>query len=154
MRFDTDKKSAKENEEDNQHDPYAVAVKGHCKGTLPGLQIVGHVPIELSRYVYFAIKHGCSFRVHVLDQTPIRSPLVQGGQEIVCTVTATCILPGIRKLRVLIEQLCSVERNKEDESGAILTDLRKLLERLSITDEGEIEDEDREDTDILTYHDQ
>ena len=97
---------------------------------------------------------GAPSRSLVLDRTRIRSPLVQGGQEIVCTVTATCILPGIRKLRVLIEQLCSVERNKEDESGAILTDLRKLLERLSITDEGEIEDEDREDTDILTYHDQ
>jgi hypothetical protein len=37
-----------ENEEDNQHVPYAVAVKGHCKGALPGLQIVGYVPIELS----------------------------------------------------------------------------------------------------------
>jgi hypothetical protein len=56
---------------------------------------------------------------------------------------------------VLIEQLYSVERNEEDESGAILTDLRKLLDQgLSITDEGEIEDEDREDTDILMYHDE
>ena len=55
---------------------------------------------------------------------------------------------------MLIKQQYSVERNEEDQSGAILTDLRKLLERLSITDEGEIEDEDREDTDILKYHDE
>jgi hypothetical protein len=44
---------------------------------------------------------------------------------------------------VLIDQQYSVKRNEEDESGAILTDLRKLLEGLSITDEEEIEDEDR-----------
>ena len=136
------------------HDPYAVAVKGHCKGTLPGLQIVGHVPIELSRYVYYAIKHGCTFRVRVLERAPIRSPLVQGGQEIVCMVTATWVLAGIRKLRGLIEQQYSVERNEEDESAAILTDLRRLLEGLSITDAEEIEDEDQEDTDILMFHDE
>ena len=39
-----------ENEENNRYDPYAAAVKGHCKGTLPGVQIIGHFPIEISRY--------------------------------------------------------------------------------------------------------
>ena len=105
-----------------------MAVKGHCKGTLRGVQIIGHVPIEISRYLFFAIKHGCSFKVCVSEQTPIRSPLVQGGQEIVCMVTATWTLAGLRKFCMLIEARYSVNNNEEDESAAILTDLRGLLE--------------------------
>ena len=64
-----------ENEDTNRYDPYAVAVKGHCKGTLPGVQIIGDVPIEISSYLFFAIKHGCSFEVRVSEQTPILSDL-------------------------------------------------------------------------------
>ena len=33
----------------------AVAVKGHCKGILLGVQIIGLVPIEIPRYLFFAI---------------------------------------------------------------------------------------------------
>ena len=66
------------------------------------------------------------------EQTPIRSPLVQGGQEIVCMVTATWTLAGLRKFRMLIEAQYSVDNNEEDESAAILTDLRRLLEGLKM----------------------
>ena len=44
-----------ENEENNRYDPYAVAVKGHCKGTLREALIIGHVPIDISHYLFFAI---------------------------------------------------------------------------------------------------
>ena len=64
-----------ENEENNRYYPYAMAVKGHCKGTLPGVQIIGHVPIEISSYLFFAINYGCSFKVRVSEQTPILSDL-------------------------------------------------------------------------------
>ena len=66
------------------------------------------------------------------EQTPIRSPLVQGGQEIVGMVTATWTLAGLRKFRMLKEAHCSVDNNEEDESAALLTDLRRLLEGLNI----------------------
>ena len=56
------------------------------------------------------------------EQMPIRSPLVQGGQEIVCMVTATWTLAGLRSFRVLIEAQYSVDNNEEDELVDILTD--------------------------------
>ena len=68
------------------------------------------------------------------EQTLIRSPLVQGGQEIVCMVTATWTLAGLRKFYMLIEAQYSVDNinNEENESAAILTDLRRLLEGLNL----------------------
>ena len=46
-----------------------------------------------------------------------------------------------------------VDNNEEDESAAILTDLRRILEGLNIADE-ELENEDQEDTDIIMYQDE
>ena len=82
--------------QNNRYDPYAVAVKGHCKGTLRGVLIIGHDPIEISRYLFFAIKHGCSFKVCVSEQTPIRSPLVQGGDCHLGTCWITKVLHAYR----------------------------------------------------------
>ena len=130
-----------------------MAIKGPCKGTLPGVQIIGHVPIEISRYLFFAINHGCPFKVRVSEQTPIRSPLVQGGQEIICMVTASWTLAGLRKFRMLIEAQYSVDNNEEDESAAILTDSRRPLEGLNLADE-KLENEDQEDTGIIMYQDE
>ena len=41
---------------------------------------IGHVPIEISGYIHFAIMHHSKFKVSVLEATPVRSPL--GGLEI------------------------------------------------------------------------
>ena len=54
---------------------------------------------------------------------------------------------------MLIEAQYSVINNEDDESAAILTDLRRLLEELDIADE-ELENEDKEDTDIIMYQDE
>ena len=48
---------------------------------------VGHVPIEISRFINFAIVHGCNFKLSVVEPRPVRSPLVQGGLEIKATMT-------------------------------------------------------------------
>ena len=45
--------------------------------------------MELSRIVFYAIQHGCVFSGKVQNQLPVRSPLTQGGLEIVCTISAT-----------------------------------------------------------------
>ena len=54
---------------------------------------------------------------------------------------------------MLIEAQYSVDNNEEDESAAIWTDLRRLLEGLNIANE-ELENEDQEDTDIIMYQDE
>ena len=68
-------------------------------------------------------------------------------------VTATWTIAGWRQFRMLIEAQHSVDNNEEDESAAILTDLRRLLEGLNIANE-ELENEDQEDTDIIMYQDE
>ena len=68
-----------EQEYNNIHDEFAVAGK---TSNLPGRDTpitVGHVPREISRFVWFAIYHGASITARVADPQPIRSPLVQGG---------------------------------------------------------------------------
>ena len=52
------------NEPENRYDCYAVAVKSKLPGFLTDI-IVGHVPIELSRYLFYAQEHGCAFTVRV-----------------------------------------------------------------------------------------
>ena len=52
-----------------------------CSGFLTPI-IVGHVPLELSRIVFYAIQHGCVFSGKVQKERPVRSPLTQGGLEI------------------------------------------------------------------------
>ena len=59
----------------------------------------------------------------------------------------------ITKVGMLVEALYSVDNNEEDQSPAILTDLRRLLEGLNLADE-ELENEDQEDTDIIMYQDE
>ena len=43
--------------------------------------------MELSRYIFFSLKHGADYRLEVLDKTAYRSPLTQGGLEIKASVT-------------------------------------------------------------------
>ena len=44
----------------NEYDPFAVSV-------LRGRHIIGHVPIELSRIIFFALEHGCEFEAVVQE---------------------------------------------------------------------------------------
>ena len=75
------------------------------QGFLGHITVAGHVPIELSRYIFFAGQHGCSFVVKVEQSKPVVSPLVQGGLEIVCNVTAIWTSrPGLNKLRMFVEE--------------------------------------------------
>ena len=109
---------------------------------------------KISSYLFFAIKHGCSFKVRVSEQMPITSPLVQfkpGNRMHGDCYLDTCWITKI--LHMLIEAQYSVDNNEEDESAAILTDLRRLLEGLNIADE-ELKNGDQEDTDIMMYQDE
>ena len=44
--------------------------------------IVEHVPHELSRYLWYALRYGAIITAEVMDECPERSPLVQIGLEV------------------------------------------------------------------------
>lgn len=132
-------------EGDNAHDCYAVAVKGRCRGTLAP-QIVGHVPLELSRYIFFALHHGCGFSATVEREKPTRSPITQGGLEIICNVKVVWDNPaGLDLLKGLVN-MYSVENNEQDDSAEILRNLGDLL---NITMEAGMEVEQAVGGDII-----
>ena len=69
------------NEKNNKHNKYAVA--GYTK--LPGklvLCVVGHMPREISRCIWFATQGGANITARVVSTTVKQSPLTQGGLEI------------------------------------------------------------------------
>lgn len=115
-------------EADNVYDCFAVAVKTKCKGSLAPQEIVGHVPLELSRFIFFAIQHGCSFSAKVLTQKPVRSPLVQGGLEVVCAVSASWSnCAGLAVLEQVTGSKYSVDNNEKDDSTEILKNIGDVL---------------------------
>jgi len=71
----------------NKYDPCAVAVKGTFKENIAPI-VIGHVPVEISRYVYHSLSRNCRYTIKVCDRKPYRSPLTQGGLEVRCSVTA------------------------------------------------------------------
>ena len=74
-------------EENNPTDKYAIAVQQLVQASESGeLQdkwlTVGHMPIELSRQIYFFLKCGGSVQATVLDIALHRSPVTLKGLEI------------------------------------------------------------------------
>ena len=111
-------------ERNNAYDDFAVA--GFTK--LPGVllpSIVGHVPRELSRYVWFALEHGASIHGKVKSEMHRPSPLLQGGLEIPVTVTVEW--ENYLSLKILGDRITSVAYDMGtpyvDDSKAILIDL-------------------------------
>ena len=68
-------------EHDNVHDRFAVSGLTTLRGRLAPV-VVGHIPRELSRYVWYAQEKGAKFTGEVLTAKAKRSPLIQGGLEI------------------------------------------------------------------------
>ena len=63
----------------NCFDRYAIAAYQQFGATK---RIVGHLPRELSRYLYFIIFHGAHIKCKVINTNHRRPSLVQGGLEI------------------------------------------------------------------------
>ena len=67
-----------EKEEDNPYDVFAIKV-------IDGRGIiVGHLPMEISRSCFFLILRGSTLNCIVTDKKYFRSPIVQGGLNILC----------------------------------------------------------------------
>ena len=67
-------------------DQYAVAWMVKSKEKLVA-DVVGHVPQEISRFVYFFLHHGGSVDATVEDERYRPSPIAKGGLEIVLRAT-------------------------------------------------------------------
>ena len=72
-----------------------------------GLIVVGHVPRELSQYIWFSIREGAKFEAEVHKEKPMVSPLVQGGLEIPIKVSLTW--EELEKLSILAAKVKEVE---------------------------------------------
>ena len=68
-------------EKNNEHDRFAVAGQTNLPGTLSP-STVEHIPLELSRYIWYALERGASVNAEVKSVKYKPSPLVQGGLEI------------------------------------------------------------------------
>ena len=73
-------------EKDNKHDRFAVAGQTILTETL-FYSTVGHIPIELSRYIWYALQRGADIRGEVKSIRYKPSLLIQGGLEIPIEVT-------------------------------------------------------------------
>ena len=93
-------------EKDNKCDRFAVAGQTRLPETLfPST--VGHIPIELSRYIWYALKRGAIARGEVTSIRQKPSPLIQGGLEI--PVEVTVVWEDEKAMEIL--------RDKVDEVG-------------------------------------
>lgn len=68
-------------EEGNNFDIFAIKVINESN------DIIGHLPREISRPTKFLIDRGASITAKITSTTIRRSPLFQGGLEILCKVT-------------------------------------------------------------------
>ena len=79
---------------------------------------IGHMPIEISRVTKFFIDRGATITAQLVGNHYGRSPLVQGGLEIPCKITAT--IPGtvsnllcMEKYKELVTNLYIEPKNEE-----------------------------------------
>ena len=111
-------------EHNNPEDKFAVAGQAALPGRLAPVT-VGHIPREISRYMWYAIAHGADVTGKVDSPDPQRSPLLQGGLEI--KVILTIIWENeeneenMMKLKAKLESVSSEDYT--DKSADILKDM-------------------------------
>ena len=132
----------------NSFDRYAIAAYKQCGATE---QIVGHLPREISRFMYFIIFHGAQIVCKVINTHHRRSPLVQGGLEIPIEVTVTMNSSDANKQALARCQNWVELKYKEPVDGHFEDATDEILRMLRDTDSDESEDESEssEDTESV-----
>lgn len=113
-------------EKNNEHDRFAVAGQTKLPGTLSA-STVGHIPLEISRYIWYALQRDASINAEVKSAKYRPSPLVQGGLEIPIEVTVRWA--DKRGLHILKEKVDSVRYPVSDEEKYI-DDSKEILKTI------------------------
>ena len=138
-----------ENREALESDPYAVAWKIRCHDKVVP-QIVGYVPREISRPIYYFLKHGGEVFGKVVDEHYRPSPIPKGGLEI--TLTVTCKIAANKQ--EILQRLDSLIKENYDES--FLEGLEpgdtEYREEDGDSDHGFLIDDENDDVICLDYY--
>lgn len=121
-------------EENNPYDVFSMKI---CKPDTN--EIVGHLPMEISRITKFILDRGAVCTIKIRGKHYRRSPLVQGGLEVPCDVTISMIGSVVNHLLLvkyesLLKELY-IEPKEEEIAGTFLS--------LHTNDSGELEPEER-----------
>lgn len=121
-------------EENNPYDVFSMKI---CKPDTN--EIVGHLPMEISRITKFVLDRGAVCTIKIRGKHYRRSPLVQGGLEVPCDVTISMIGSVVNHLLLvkyesLLKELY-IEPKEEEIAGTFLS--------LHTNDSGELEPEER-----------
>ena len=111
-------------ERNNRYDRFAVAGMTKLLGTLAA-SIVGHMPRELRRFIWYAIERGTRITTTLVSTQAKDSPLVQGGLEIPVIIKVEWE-NEIKRLKKKVASLSySLEEDYVDESKDILEEILK-----------------------------
>ena len=99
-----------------------------------GWIVVGHIPKELSRYVWYSIQEGAKY-VEVYKKKPMASPLLQGGLEIPIKVSVTW--DCLEKLSILVAKLKDVQYPI---TGEYIDSSKDILHDLGVENDEESDD--------------
>ena len=142
MQKETDNKSP-------QIDPYCCRITIRCANKI-GPVTVGHIPREISRFVYFFLHEGGAVSGTVVDTIPCVSPIPEGGLEIKLLLHFTHpverILEKMKELtsKQLLEETFnfnkSYDENDDDEDDEIVNDVNIIVESDKEEDECLVEE--------------
>ena len=105
----------------NVYDRFAVAGRTLLPGRLAP-STVGHVPREISGYIWHASRYGAAITAEVTYVEPKNSPLVQGGLEILIEISI--VWDDAKGMATLKEKLETVKlRDYTDELKDILKEM-------------------------------
>ena len=132
----------------NHFDRFAVA--GYRQfGTTE--RVVGHLPREISRFMYFIIAHGARVTCKVTDVHHRRSPLIQGGLEIPIEVTVSMETSELNKQAldlcrksVQLKYAEPVNGEYQDFTANILQALHNAYDSQDESEEDESEEDESE----------
>ena len=127
-------KIARKREHNNKHDKFAAAGRVTMRETF-GWIVVGHIPKELSRYVWHSVLEGAKYDVEVYKKKPMASPLLQGGLEIPIKVSVT--LDCLEKLSILVAKVKDVQYPI---TGEYIDSSKDILHDLGVENDEESDD--------------
>ena len=95
-------------EEDNAHDPYAVAV-------LKSATVVGHLPRKVSTLCSLFIRRGETIRCRITGRRRYSADLPQGGLEVPCRLRFEGSTKELDKLQRLLDSFCGKDAQLQDD---------------------------------------